>query len=155
MNSLLSELCLKEKQVFAIANEEGSTPYMFMFSNGSLEQRVGLTEDFEPAPNWLVVMLHDNPELIVTNPVITKEMREFLLFIRKHFMAKWIAMDSVGRLRSYDKKPTKGIGVWMPAEGSVMTPDLCKTALEPLVSWEDDEPVNIEELLYCNGGGQK
>lgn len=64
---------------------------------------------------------------------------------------KWIAKDKNDNVWSYEVKPTKDsvVGKWF--NGSIGTMgafiDCFKKEIFDFLSWEDEEPVNIKELL--------
>lgn len=61
----------------------------------------------------------------------------------------YIAADSNGCVCSYVNKPRKGERAWFAPPGDYRTTAMCETKkfFGGIVSWEDEEPAKIEDLL--------
>lgn len=62
---------------------------------------------------------------------------------------KWIAKDEAGELMIYEAKPHKKGHVWSIEADSNYSyiDDIFKKELFDFLSWEDEEPTNIEDVL--------
>ena len=74
-------------------------------------------------------------------PRLTEDEKVSLRNLPKQY--KWIARDIDGCLYVYASKPKKGITMW-ESDGLPMIPFV---HLFQFITWEDEEPYSIEELL--------
>ena len=80
---------------------------------------------------------------------LTKAEKTILKSLKKHW--KWMARDKNGGFWVYNKKPIKHSTIWNIEDGYTFNSRdlsyLFKDKLFSFITWEDEEPTSIDELL--------
>jgi hypothetical protein len=103
------------------------------------------------AYSQFTAVLINHPERIIRKPRLTAEQIE-LLKAGYVLDMSWLAKDEDGEMNMYCMRPVKKELIWALNPRSSRAVDLrCDTPLASLVSWDDPEPLDIEQTLRDAG----
>lgn len=125
-----------------------------------MEQEAGLfrlmarhTGKFRPfvADISFIANIVNHPEKIIRKQQLTEEQLYAMEAVYCVLGMKWLAMDICGEAFFHVNRPTKQYREWTSDLKTFGERRLVKARLAHLVSWKDEEPLDIAQVLRDNG----
>lgn len=127
------------------------------FLSGEADSDEIYTKDIQAIDTALAVMrlvskIINSPELISKKPRLTEDQKARLTILTM-YGTRWLIKDKDGKAWAVTNKPKKGSSFWVvsgrPSDNCLRIGE--RTEIYSLVSWEDQQPLNVVKTLQNEG----